>query len=83
MLHNLQHNLTMYVDMLHKTLILVKLGHILRRKLSSGFPSDAALSVCSLLFSEFVPNNDPLLQLQLRSAGSIHVAFRDLRELQS
>ncbi len=42
-----------------------------------------ALSVCSLLFSGAVPNNDPLLQLQLQSAGSLHVAFRNLRESQS
>ncbi len=36
----------------------------------------------SLLFSGAVTNNDPLLQLQLQSAGSLHVAFRNLRELQ-
>ncbi len=35
---------------------------------------------CSLLFSRAVPNNDPLLQLQLQSAGSLHVAFRNLRK---
>ncbi len=42
-----------------------------------------ALSVCSLLFSKAVPNNYPLLQLQLLSAGRFHVAFRNLCESQS
>ncbi len=40
-----------------------------------------ALSDCSLLFSWAVTNNDPPLQLQ--SAGSLCVAFRNLRESQS
>ncbi len=49
--------------------------------MSSGFPTDflrLSLSVCSILFSEPVPTNDLLLQLQLQSAGSLHVAFRNL-----
>ncbi len=36
------------------------------------------MSVCSLLCSGAVPNNYP--QLQLQSAGSMHVAFRNLCE---
>ncbi len=32
------------------------------------------------VFSEAVPNNDPLLQLQLQSAGSLRAAFRNLTE---
>ncbi len=42
-----------------------------------------ALSVCSHLFSRAVPNNYPLLQLHLRSAGCLHVAFRNFRESHS
>ncbi len=37
----------------------------------------------TLLFSGAVSNNYSLLQLQLQSAGSLHVAFRNLRESQS
>ncbi len=40
-------------------------------------------AVCSLLFTEAVPSNDPLLQLLLQSAGSLHASFRNLHELQS
>ncbi len=65
--------------------ILVKLARISLRKYPLTFLgcSKTALSVCSLLFSEAVPNNNLLLQLQLRSAGSLHVAFRNLRDSQS
>ncbi len=67
-------NYYLHVDTSHKTVILVKPGH-------NWWPTTAR-SVCSLLFSEAVPNNYLLLQLQLRSAGSLHVAFRNLRESQ-
>ncbi len=44
-------NLTMHVNTLHKTAILVKTGHILQRKCPLVFPLmlTTALSVCSLL----------------------------------
>ncbi len=70
--------------MLHKTAILVKPCDVLQRKCSLVFPLMSYNSVGLLpVFSEAVPNNDPLLQLQLQSAGSLHVAFRNLRESQS
>ncbi len=44
----------------------------------------AALSLTGLQpFIWRSPGNDPLLQLQLQSAGSLHVAFRNLCESQS
>ncbi len=75
----------MYINTLRKTAILVKLGHLVMEKMSPGFPSYVLRLLClsAVLFSEAVTNNNPLLQLQLRSAGSLHVAFRNLRESQS
>ncbi len=55
-------------------------------KMSSDFPSDVLQLLClsaAFYFSGAVTNNDPLLQLQLQPAGSLHVAFRNLRESQS
>ncbi len=67
----------MHVNTLHKTTVLVKPGHILWRKCPLVFPlMSYDCSVCSLLLSGAVLNNDLLLQLQLQSAGSLHVAFR-------
>ncbi len=51
-----------------------------------GFPLDVRrlLSLSAAFYcSRAVPSNDPMLQLQLRSAGSLHVAFRNLHESQS
>ncbi len=78
-------NETMHVNMSHKTAILEKSGYILWRKcrLVSLWCPKTSLSVCSLLFSRAVPNNDPLLQLQFQSSDSLHVAFRNLCESQS
>ncbi len=75
-------NIIMLINIWHKTAILVKPGHILFLWFSLWCPT-TALSVCSFLFSEAVPNNYLLLQLQLQSAGSLHVAFRNLRKSQS
>ncbi len=55
-------------------------------KMSSGFLSDVLQLLClsaAFYFSRAVASNNPLLQLQLQSAGSQHVAFRNLRESQS
>ncbi len=76
----------MQVNISHKTAVLVKLGHILQRKCPLVFPSDVLLLLCLsavCYFSRAVPKSDPLLQLQLRSAGSLHVAFKNLHESQS
>ncbi len=75
----------MHVNKSHKTAILVKLGHILQRKCPLVF---SLMSYdCSVCLQPFiylaVPNNDLLLQQQLRCAGSPHVAFRNLGESQS
>ncbi len=67
----------------HQTAIFVKLGHILWRESRLFFP--LMLCDCSVCLQPFiygaVTNNNPLLQL--RSAGSLHAAFRNLRESQS
>ncbi len=73
----------MYVNAEHRTAILVMSDHILQRKL---FPSDVLRLLClsAAYFSGAVTTtNDLVLQLQLWSAGSLHVAFRNLRESQS
>ncbi len=74
----------MHINTLHKTAILVKLCHILQRKFPLVFP--LMFDDCSVglqPFSAVVISNDQVLQLQLWSAGSLHVAFRNLRESQS
>ncbi len=55
-------------------------------KMSSGFPSDVLRLLCLpevFYLVKLSPNNYPLLQLQLQlqSAGSLHVAFRNITEL--
>ncbi len=75
----------MHVNMLHKTAILVKLGHILWRRcplVSPLMSYDCSVSL-QPLFSEAVLNINLVLQLQLRSAGSQHAAFRNTHESQS
>ncbi len=55
-------------------------------KMSSGFPSDVLQLLClsaAFYVSGAVTSNDPVLQLQLQSAGSLHAAFRNFRESQS
>ncbi len=63
-----------------------KTGSYFMEKTSSGFPSDVLQLLClpaDFSFTEAVPNNNPLLLLQLQSAGSLHAAFRNLWESQS
>ncbi len=73
--------------MSHKTEILVKSGRIfLQKKMSSDFSSDVLQLHClsaAFYLAELSPTTYPLLQLQLRSAGSLHAAFRNLHESQS
>ncbi len=69
-----------------KTAILVKPGHSLQRRCTLWFSHwcpITALSVCSLFFSRVVPNNYPMLQLQLWSPGSLDAALRNPCESQS
>ncbi len=78
-------NLTMHVDTLHKTAILIKSSQILQKKMSSGFPDVRQLLCLSaaFYFSGAVTSNNLVLQLQLWSAGSLRIAFRNLPESQS
>ncbi len=67
----------MHVSMLHKIQFLVKSGHILQKKCLLVFP--LMLDDSSACLQPFIlaSCHSPLLQLQLRSAGSLHVAFRN------
>ncbi len=63
-----------------------KMGSYFTEKIPAGFPSDVWRLLCpsaSFYFSGAVTSNNPVLQLQLRPAGRLHVAFRNLRESQS
>ncbi len=68
----------MHVTELHK----VKLGYILWRNVLHCPALDLHLGKPPLKEGQNT-NNSALLQLQLRSAGSLHAAFRNLRESQS
>ncbi len=62
-----------------------KISSHFTEKMPAGFPLDVWRPLCltaAFYFSETVTSNDPVLQLQLRSAGSLHVAFKNLRESQ-
>ncbi len=77
-------NQKVQVVMSHKTVVLGKLGHILQRKCPLVFPliSYDCCACLQLFIWQAVLNNYPVLQLQLKSAGSLDVAFRNLCESQ-
>ncbi len=63
-----------------------KIRSYFTEKMPAGFPSDVRWLLClsaAFYFSNTVTSSSPVLQLQLWSAGSLHVAFWNLRESQS
>ncbi len=76
----------MHVIKSQKTAILGKPGSYIMEKIFSAFLSVVLRLLflsAAFYFSGAVTNNDPLLQLQHRSAGSLHVAFGNLCDSQS
>ncbi len=79
--------LTMHINMLHKTAILVKLGHILRKICPLVFPPMSCECCVFAAFYFATPSpTTTLLQLQLQLAGSMLLSgyqnfFQNLTEI--